>query len=134
MINQSAALGLSCLFDKGRGLDNEKLEFSVFQVPQDFISSPGTTIKDYIFHFYPQLDALHKEIEEINQKLMDTESDALLERQKELYEEWEHLKGWDISNGYESYLKFFGHEDFSRDVNSLSGGEQKKILLSIEYQ
>ena len=42
-----------------------------------------------------------------------------------------HLGGWQIIQLYESYLKYFGHLDFDKKVVTLSGGEKKKILLSL---
>ena len=46
-------------------------------------------------------------------------------------DEFEELHGWEMVQNYESYLKYFGHEDLSKKVSELSGGEQKKILLSL---
>ncbi len=101
-------------FDKSKGLGKLDLPFSVFYVPQEFIEpqTPDQPIKDYLYNFYPRLK-------------------ELVERR--LYEEIENIKGWDIIQGFESYLKFFGFNDLNLPVQNLSGGEQKKVLLSLGF-
>lgn len=98
-------------FNKARGDGDESKRFSLFYVPQELpIEGLGNiTLKEYFFIFYPELKTAY-----------ETSLD-----------QFESLHGWEMIQNYESYLKYFGLEDFNKKVNDLSGGEQKKILLSL---
>lgn len=99
-------------FDKTKGQEQSARPFSIFYVPQAFETPKPqyNTIKNYLYHFYPQFQ-------------------TFLENDQ--FEEIEAQGGWQIIDRYESYLKYFGLIDWTREVASLSGGEQKKILLSL---
>ncbi len=117
ILNQTTAPDISTPpfeFDKAKGATSDGTPFSVFQVPQDFIlpKEEHQSIRNYLYTFYPHFK---KWVEEGS------------------YEELEEVGGWDIIQGYESYLRFFGFEDLDQSVLPLSGGEQKKILLSIGF-
>lgn len=98
-------------FNKARGDGDEGKRFSLFYVPQELpLENLGQiTLKDYFYIFYPELKLAY-----------ETSLDK-----------FEALHGWDLLQNYESYLKYFGLEDFNKKVSELSGGEQKKILLSL---
>jgi ATP-binding cassette subfamily F protein uup len=98
-------------FNKARGDGDENKRFSLFYVPQELpLEGLGNiTLKDYFFVFYPELKIVFE---------------ASLHR-------FEELHGWDMVQNYESYLKYFGLDDLNKQVRDLSGGEQKKILLSL---
>lgn len=83
-------------------------DFSVFLVPQELPLEKGDTvsIRNYLYRFYPKLEHM----------------DA---------EEMERTEAWRIINDYESYVKYFGHNDLDKMVKDLSGGEQRKILLAL---
>lgn len=98
-------------FNKAKGDGDENKRFSLFYVPQELPLDEKSelSLKDYFFVFYPDL--------------------------KKVYEtslhDFEEMKGWELVQNYESYLKYFGLEDLNKKVIDLSGGEQKKILLSL---
>lgn len=98
-------------FNKARGDGDENKRFSLFYVPQELpLEGLGhITLKDYFFVFYPELKTIYE---------------TSLHR-------FEEMHGWEMVQNYESYLKYFGHEDLNKKVSDLSGGEQKKILLSL---
>lgn len=98
-------------FNKAKGDGDENKRFSLFYVPQELPleHNSNITLKDYFFVFYPEL-----------KKVYDTS-----------LHDFEEMHGWDLVQNYESYLKYFGHEDLNKKVGDLSGGEQKKILLSL---
>ena len=98
-------------FNKARGDGDESKRFSMFYIPQELpvTGHEDVTIRDYFFIFYPELKVLY-----------ETELD-----------EFERLHGWDLLQDYESYLKYFNHHDLDKKISELSGGEQKKILLSL---
>ena len=83
-------------------------DFSVFLVPQELPLTPhdDITIRHFIYRFYPELEHISAE-------------------------DMERLESWRIINDYESYLKYFGHNDLDKKVVDLSGGEQRKILLAL---
>ncbi len=98
-------------FNKSKGDGDENKRFSLFYVPQELpLEANGfLSLKDYFFVFYPEL-----------KKDYETSLDL-----------FEQNFGWEMIQNYESYLKYFGLEDFNKRVVDLSGGEQKKILLSL---
>ena len=109
---------------------------SVFTVPQVPPMVSNTTVEKYLYHFHPQFLTIQNEIEEINLKLdkqasNTSASNLLIEKQKNLLEQFEHLDGWKILSTYKSYLKYFGLENHSMDISDLSGGELRKVLISI---
>ena len=98
-------------FNKARGDGDENKRFSLFYVPQELpLEGLGNiTLKDYFFVFYPELKIIFE---------------------KSVHQ-FEEQHGWEMVQNYESYLKYFGLEDLNLRVKDLSGGEQKKILLSL---
>ena len=120
-------------FSKASGKGQSDKKYSVFYIPQDIniTKDDPVTIKQFVYRFYPALKNIQNELENLNHLLEKNNDEALIEKQKNLLEEFDHLNGWRISQSYESYLKVFGLSDWSRPVYSLSGGEQKKILLSL---
>lgn len=98
-------------FTRARGENDPQKRFSLFYVPQELpLEEQSTiTIRDYFFRFYPELKVAY-------QRSLD---------------EFEQLNGWTLTQEYESYLKYFGLNNLDLPVSALSGGEQKKILLSL---
>lgn len=98
-------------FNKARGDGDENKRFSLFYVPQELpLEGLGhITLKDYFFIFYPELKSLFENS----------------------LHQFEEQHGWEMIQNYESYLKYFGLENLNTRVCDLSGGEQKKILLSL---
>lgn len=98
-------------FNKARGDGDDSKRFTMFYIPQELpvAGYEDVTIRDYFFVFYPELK--------------DHYENAL--------DEFERLHGWDLLQDYESYLKYFNHDDLDKTISELSGGEQKKILLSL---
>jgi len=122
-------------FDKAKSGGEGNVGFSTFLVPQEMNLSPNdkVTIRDYFFRFYPVHGKIHEELENVNHQLEASSDEKLISKQKELLEQLDHLGSWDIIRAFESYLKYFGLHDFQKEVNELSGGEQKKILLSLGF-
>ncbi len=98
-------------FNKARGDGDESKRFTLFYVPQELpiTGHEQKTLNEYFFVFYPELKVLFETS----------------------YDEFERLGGWTLIQNYESYMKYFGQEDLEKVVGDLSGGEQKKILLSL---
>jgi ATP-binding cassette subfamily F protein uup len=100
--------------------DRSSDQFDVFLVPQELdIERYGDlSVENFYLAFYPELFSLHKKL------LEDFSNQGLLE-------EFERLKGWEIQNAYLNYVKAFKVKDLSAVVSSLSGGERRKLALSV---
>jgi len=115
-------------FEFKKSRQDSGLGFSLFHLPQELpklnLLTPDEkiTLGSYFFYFYPELKVAYE--------------NAL--------DEFDRLEGWQLLNEYESYLKYFGFHIFNRtdeestdilereiDIDQLSGGEQKKILLAL---
>lgn len=114
------------IYDKSRDL-------SIFYVPQELLPAGELNIEDYLYEYYPSFKALKQKLNVINEKLALGEEDfeKLLEKQQAIFEELSHEGEDRIYNSFVSYLKGFGIDDLSLKVKSLSGGEQRKIALSL---
>ena len=116
------------LFDKS----NE--HFDVFLVPQELEIKKflHLDIAHYFLAFYPELYDIHTQLKHIESELLQTDDyDSLLKRQEQLITRYDELNGWNIQNNYQSYLKSFELFDHERPINNLSGGEKRKMALSI---
>ncbi len=100
--------------------DQSNESFDIFLIPQELNIKDYSdlSIENYYLAFYPELYSLHREIESGN-----TDADV--------FEKFEALGGWDIQNNYINYLKGFDLNDHERSVENLSGGEKRKMALSI---
>ena len=122
-------------FDKANSGGEDNTGFSTFLVPQEMNLAPGESIsiRKYFFRFYPKHEMIHEKLDQLNIELETNTSEDLISKQKDLLDQLDHLKSWDLIRAFESYLKYFGINDFESDVSLLSGGEQKKILLSLGF-
>lgn len=113
------------IYDKAR-------DFSLFWVPQELPELSSWSIENYFYAFHPEMKVRKLRIEEINKLLSSgKDSEKLISEQAKLYEELEKLGETKLYASYTSYLKYFGVKDFKRMMNSLSGGEQRKVALSL---
>lgn len=114
-------------FDKTQG-------FSLFHVPQEIPATIdlSTSIQNCFWEFYPQYKDAHLELEKINAHIEEGhESDKELNRQSQLLEELERGDVWNLLHGFESYCKSLGLENLSSPLCDLSGGQKKKVLISL---
>ncbi len=100
--------------------DKSNDPFEIFLIPQEIDTEnfKDLDIEHYYLAFYPELYDLHKKLQE------DYSNETHLQR-------FEELGGWEIQNNYVNYLKGFELENLSRPITNLSGGERKKMALSI---
>lgn len=100
--------------------DKSTEPFEIFHVPQELnlTDFKDLTIENYFLAFYPKLLEVHRGLQ------TDPSNEALIH-------EFEILKGWDIQNAYVNYLNAFELFEHQRSIESLSGGEQRKMALSI---
>lgn len=85
---------------------------------------------------FEQVALIEKELKDIGEKLGyvsdDVEMNGLLERQAELFEQMEHLDGWNVSVEIDTVLNKLGFDDRSRNqpVDELSGGWRNRAALA----
>jgi len=108
-------------------------DFSYFYVPQELTNLSDWTIENYFFEFHPEMKVLKIRLDKINEMLGTGEGnfDKLINEQSHIYEELHKLGEDKVHAQYMSYLKFFGMENFERNMSSLSGGEQRKVVLAL---
>tara|TARA_R110002072_G_scaffold534_6_gene3877 strand:- start:55542 stop:57509 length:1968 start_codon:yes stop_codon:yes gene_type:complete len=113
--------------------------FSVFHVPQELPEHINLSITptELFYSFFPELNELHLRSEEINSKfeneLTESETQKLLNEQKNVFDKIDHMDGWKVFDLFQSYLKYFGFEEIEKPLSELSGGQLKKIILSIGF-
>jgi len=115
------------IFDKHQNFD-------LFHVPQEIPDTipPETAIKDCFWYFYPRLSHLFEKLNKLNHQLEAGSTDnSLLEQQTKTLEEIEAEGGWSLQQAFESYCGAFGIVDLNEQLQNLSGGGRKKILLSL---
>lgn len=108
-------------------------DFSYFYVPQELPNLGEWNVENYFYEFHPQMGKLKRRLDKINDQLGTGEGnfDKLIHEQSAIYEELTKLGEDKVHAQYISYLKFFGVENLEREMASLSGGEQRKIALSL---
>ncbi len=108
-------------------------DFTFFYVPQELSNLSDWTIEEYFFEFHPEMGKLKKKLNEINEKLGHDSAnfEKLIDQQTKIYDELAKLGEDRIHSSYISYLKFFGVNNLERKMDSLSGGEQRKVALSL---
>lgn len=114
------------IYDKSR-------DFTFFYVPQELPALSEWDIEHYFYHFHPAMRVLKLRLDVINEKLGTGEGnfDKLIAEQSHIYEELTKLGEDKLHSQYVSYLKYFGVADLGRSMASLSGGEQRKVALSL---
>jgi ATP-binding cassette subfamily F protein uup len=114
------------IYDKNKDL-------TFFYVPQELPALEDWIVEDYYYYFNPQAHKIKQELNAIGEKLgtINDNFDALLERQTELFDQLNHMQDHESYDRYLNYLTMFGVENINRKMNSLSGGEQRKVCLSL---
>jgi ATP-binding cassette subfamily F protein uup len=109
--------------------------FSFFCVPQELPALTKWSIEEYFYAFHPNFEKIKLELDSIAHQLTIGEGDfdKLLLRQEFLFEEHRKHQIDQVESHYLSYLKLFGIQDTSRLMSTLSGGEQRKVALSLGF-
>ncbi|SEN48927.1 ABC-F family ATP-binding cassette domain-containing protein [Paenibacillus sp. OV219] len=85
---------------------------------------------------FEQVALIERELQEVGDKLGmvtdDSEMDRLLARQAELFEQMDHLDGWNVSVEINTVLTKLGFNDRSRNqpIDELSGGWRNRAALA----
>ena len=107
--------------------------YTVGYLEQEPRLDDSKTVREVVEEGCASTVALLKEYEEINQKLcepMDDEEMArLIERQGELYEQIDHVNGWELDSVLERAMDALRCPDPDQSVKVLSGGERRRVAL-----
>ncbi len=107
--------------------------YSVGYLEQDPQLDMTKTVKEVVEEGVAPTVALLKEYEEINMKLcepMDDDAMAkLIERQGELYEQIDHVNGWELDSVLERAMDALRCPEGDTPVKVLSGGERRRVAL-----
>ena len=93
---------------------------------------PNLKVRDAIENQLTELKSAKNEYEKITNQLMtDYENEELIRRQSELVTYIDFHNAWDLDNMIERVLVEFQLKQYeSKDVNLLSGGEQRRVSLA----
>ena len=108
--------------------------YTVGYLEQEPRLDDSKTVREVVEEGCATTVALLKEYEEINQKLcepMDDEEMArLIERQGELYEQIDHVNGWELDSVLERAMDALRCPDPDQSVKVLSGGERRRTEIA----
>lgn len=93
---------------------------------------PELTVREAIEQQLTEINTAKKGYEEVAQELaIDYENNDLLQEQSKLATYIDFHNAWDLDNMIERVLKEFQLKEFEfKDVNLLSGGEQRRVSLA----
>ena len=107
--------------------------YSVGYLEQEPKLDDTKTVREVVEEGCAATVALMKEYEEINMKLCEPMSDdemaRLIERQGELYEQIDHVNGWELDSVLERAMDALRCPDPDQSVKVLSGGERRRVAL-----
>lgn len=113
------------IFDKASDKLGADKAFTTYLVTQKFhLPNEFCAVKDYFAFIEPSLNKLRSDYEKA---FANNDVDL----QEKVMHDMDHLGFWDMASRFESYVKSFGIENIEADVRSLSGGEQRKILIAL---
>lgn len=91
------------------------------------------TVREVVEEGCASTVALLKEYEDINMKLCEPMSDdqmaKMIERQGELYEQIDHVNGWELDSVLDRAMDALRCPDADQKVKVLSGGERRRVAL-----
>ena len=116
--------------DSGEKAINKSLKIEMLAQQPKF--KPNLKVREAIEEQLTELKSAKDEYEEISQRLMtDYENEEILNRQSQLATFLEFHNAWDLDNMIERVLVEFKLKEFEhKDVNLLSGGEQRRVSLA----
>ncbi len=115
--------------DSGKRIIRNNIE--VLSLPQALSFNPHHSVEEVLENSLYELKKAHKRLQEIMQNDDFTTNKALIAEYNQLHSYIEKHDGWDLDSKVKIIMKSFGLEKFSnRLVVSLSGGEQKRIMLA----
>ncbi len=107
--------------------------YSVGYLEQEPKMDDSKTVREGVEGGCAATVALLKEYEQINEKLCEPMSDdemaRLIERQGELYEQIDHVNGWELDTVLDRAMDALRCPDGDQSIKVLSGGERRRVAL-----
>jgi len=122
------------LYDRSK--DKKGNKYQCFHVPQELVEEQlSLTALQLLDYFHPKIKKLKDRLDFVNTQINEQESppESLFNEQQTLIEKWSALDGDLIEREFLSCTKYFKIEKLDTPLSSLSGGEQKKVLLAIGF-
>jgi ATP-binding cassette subfamily F protein 3 len=104
-------------------------------LPQDAGVRSNRPLWDEMFAAFPELSAVNAELKQVEEQMAAAEGedlDTLVERQAELYEEFDRLGGYTVEADAHAVLNGLGfsQDDYQKRALTFSGGWQMRIALA----
>lgn len=105
--------------------------FSISYLPQNPILTPGKTVLEAMFESEIPVMTTNRDYETVRLEVeADPENMKLIERLMDLQLKMDEQNGWEINTAAKHALTKLGITNFDQDVDTLSGGQQKRVALS----
>lgn len=117
-------------FDDGRRIASSSTEIEMLaQLPK---FADGLSVRGAIEHELAALQAAKSRYDELSELVAnDFENSELLAEMEKVSNYLDHHQAWNLEYKIEQVLDAFKLKDFeARDINSLSGGEQRRVALA----
>lgn len=115
--------------DSGERVTNGNLQIAY--LPQIPCFTRGISVEQAIEESLDELKKVHTRLEQVNLELQNSQDKKLLDEYSLLSAYIDRHNAWDLNARVEEVITHFELEDLrSRAVESLSGGEQKRVALS----
>lgn len=115
--------------DSGERVTNGNLQIAY--LPQIPHFTRGISVEQAIEESLDELKKVHTRLEQVNLELQNSQDKKLLDEYSLLSAYIDRHNAWDLNARVEEVITHFELEDLrSRAVESLSGGEQKRVALS----
>ncbi len=102
-------------------------------LPQEPVLPAGNSVKQVVLDSLEEWSEVHRRHAELTETLAHAKGDEVLrlaELQSNAAETLEHLGGWDRDHEAETIVEHLGITDSERAVETLSGGEQRRVALA----
>jgi len=116
--------------DSGELAIDKSLKIEMLDQQPKFIA--GQTVRDAIEEQLVELKTAQKQYDEVTTLLIeDWENEELIDKQANLTTFLDHHNAWDLDNKIQRILQEFNLKSYEyKDVNILSGGEQRRVGLA----
>jgi ATP-binding cassette subfamily F protein uup len=125
---------LAGLEDSDGGKISRRREATVAYLPQEPVFPPGKTVLEIVLESLAEWSAMRRRFDELTEALSETDGSdeqiRLAEEQAQVIDALERLGGWEREHEAEATVGNLGIADASRLVDTLSGGEARRVALA----
>ena len=125
---------LAGLEESDGGKISRRRDATVGYLPQEPVFPPGKTVREVVLESLTEWNASRRRVDELTEALslpQDAKQQArLAAEQAEAIEDLERLGGWEREHEAEATVGHLGLSDANRLVDTLSGGEARRVALA----